>query len=181
MRSRMRVVTAIVVVLGLILAAGTVLFAHGWGTDPDGKVDTLTGTVSFKRPGGFFLKTDDAEEYKLGLGPIWYLDNLGLELRQGDRIEVTGYTEEDDFILVTSVEKNGETYVLADSQDFEDSYYGHGHMMGGSMMHGYAPRGYRGRRADHPMWNGNRGWSRSDHPMWRGNRGWFGGGGGPCW
>jgi hypothetical protein len=165
MKRKIYGVAVIVVVLGLMLAGGTGLFAHGWGFDFNDKPDTLTGTVSFRWPGGIFLKTDDAKEYKLGLGPIWHLDSLNLELSEGDRITVTGYKAEDDFVFVTSVEKDGETYVLAEPENFEENYYGRGHMMGGPMMRGYGP-GYRGR---------------ADHPMWHGNGGWFRDRGGPCW
>jgi hypothetical protein len=139
----------VALIVGLAFTSGVNLFAHGGDYEFEDEQSTVSGTVSFKRPGGYFLQTDAGEEYKLAMGPIWHLDNMGLELKSKDRLTVTGFKGEDDIILVTSVEKDGKTFQLAEAGDLDEfgsgmmgdrRYYGHHH----PMMH--EGRGFWGRR-----------------------------------
>jgi hypothetical protein len=156
---------AMVLIAGLVFASGMNLFAHYEGFNFEEKQSTVSGTVSFKRPGGYFLETDSGKEYKLAMGPVWHLENMGLELKVRDRIMVTGFKGEDEVILVTSIEKGGKTYELAESDDPDDFYPGYGYGMGQGRMY---DRGYGGYDAHH-------------HRMMRGSRGWYGRRMRGCW
>jgi hypothetical protein len=154
---------ALVLIVGLAFTSGIGAFAHGGDLEFEDEQSTVRGTVSFKRPGGYFLKTDAGEEYKLAMGPIWHLDNMGLELKTGERIAVTGFRGEDEVILVTAVEKDGKTFQLAEAGDPDEfcpggryekgpgmrrdrRYYGHHHPL---MREG---RGFFGRRGGRGCW-----------------------------
>jgi hypothetical protein len=162
MRRKSIFTAALVLIAGLLFASGMNLFAHYEGFNFEEKQSTVSGTVSFKRPGGYFLETDSGKEYKLAMGPVWHLENMGLELKVKDRITVTGFKGEDEVILVTSIDKGGKTYELAESDDF---YPGYGYGMGPGMMH---DRGYGGYDDHH-------------HRMMWGSRGWNGRRMGGCW
>lgn len=148
---------ALVLIVGLVFTSGVSLFAHYEDFDFEDEPSTVSGTVSFKKPGGYFLETDVGKEYKLAMGPIWHLDNMGLELKSKERITVTGFKGEGEVIMVTSVKKGGQTYELAESGDFDDFCMGASYRMGPGMMHN---RGYGGYGAHHhPMMWGGHGWS----------------------
>ncbi len=151
----------VVLIVGLAFSSGMGLFAHGGDYEFEDEQSTVSGTVSFKRPGGYFLQTDAGEEYKLAMGPIWHLDNMGLELKSNERITVTGFRAEDGIILVTSVEKDGKTFQLAEAGDFDEFCPGGRYGYGPGMRY---DRRYYGHH--HPMM-----WE--DHGFWgrRGGRG----------
>jgi hypothetical protein len=157
MKRKTLIPVAVIVVLSFVFTAGLNLFADV--QDFDEELSSLTGAVSFKMPGGYFLKTDAGEEYKLGLGPVWRLEDIGLELKQDDRVTVTGFKNDDGFILVTSVKKGLKSYELAEPGDIASLNDGPGFgmgrgMMGGGMMDRYDDSfGRAGRRSD-------RGWGR---------------------
>lgn len=133
--------------LAVVMALSSVAFADPDDTGSLRELKEISGTVSFKRPGGFFLKTASGEEYKLVLGPIWHLDNIGLELKDGEKISADGYEEAYSIFFVTSVKKGAETYAIADADEYHPCDHGpyagkrggwHGH---GGRHHGH----YRGR------------------------------------
>jgi hypothetical protein len=165
MKRKSLFVVTLVLIVGLALSSGMSLFAHSGDYEFEDEQSTVSGTVSFKRPGGYFLQTDAGEEYKLAMGPIWHLDNMGLELKSKDRITVTGFKGEDEIILVTSVDKDGKTFQLAEAGDPDEFCPGGRYGMGPGMTR---DRGYYGHH----------------HPLMREGRGFFGRRGGRgrgCW
>ena len=137
-------------VLAMVMALSSVAFANPDETESSRKIKEISGTVTFKRPGGFFLKTASGDEYKLVLGPIWHLDNIGLELKNGEKISAEGYEDTYSIFFVTSIKKGAETYVIAGADAYDLSDYGpyagmhrgrHGH---GGRHHDHYPG--RGRR-----------------------------------
>ena len=132
----------VVAVLAALFAAGSFAFAQS-----ESGLKEYSGEVSFRYAGGFFLKTAAGEEYKLVLGPPWYLENLGLTLKNGDKVAVKGYDEGYAFLYVVSLTKGAKTYDITDAEQFSDvrpwgGYRNFGHCPG---MGGYGPYGSRGR------------------------------------
>jgi len=133
-----------------LIAAGSFAFAQS-----EGGLKEYSGEASFKYGGGFFLKTGSGEEYKLVLGPPWYLENLGLTLRNGDKVAVKGYDDGYGVLYVVSLTKGAKTYDIADDEQFADvrSYKGNQYYRDCPGMRGYGSfrgrergmRGYRGR------------------------------------
>ena len=125
----------IIMVAVFMLGLGSVAFA-----DVKSEVKEYIGTVSFRYGGGFFLTTDTEKEYKLVIGPPWYLDNLGLKIKNGDRITVQA-VEDEDILFVGTLKKGSKTFDIANLENF-DEYPCHGWypMMSGPgrgrMMHG---------------------------------------------
>lgn len=106
------------------------------------KVDSVKGTVVFRYGGGFFLKGDDGKEYKLMVGPYWYLDDLGLKLKTGDKVTVSGSVDEDmGVLLVSTLKKGAKTYRIADTEKVFESMPCHRFNERTGMGRG----GYRGR------------------------------------
>ncbi len=141
----------IFMVAALLIGVGSFAFA-----DTKGEVKQFSGTVSFRYGGGFFLKTGAGEDYKLALGPPWYLDNLGLKIKNGDRVTVSA-VEEDGILFVGTLQIGSKTYDIADLEDIYDhpchGWYGRGPMYGPGrgpgMMRGdwdHRPYGYGWRR-----------------------------------
>jgi hypothetical protein len=83
---------------------------------PSGEQVTYTGAVVQAPAAGVDLvvKTDDGEELVVGTGP-GYMGTQGFELEAGDRIEVTGYWEDDELkaAQVTRLE-DGQSITLRD-------------------------------------------------------------------
>jgi hypothetical protein len=92
-------------------------FAHFEDRDYDASQKLeLTGKVDFRAPGGFFLDSDSGKEYKMIVGPMWHLENLGLELKSGDKVSVTGYEDGEGVLVVTTLKKGLKTYEVYDPQ-----------------------------------------------------------------
>jgi hypothetical protein len=125
------------------------VFAHIGDEGEYQELEEQSGKVNFKRPGGYFLTTASGDEYKLMMGPIWHLENIGLELKNGENISIKGYEADEDIFLVTSVRKGENTYVLAEADEYGSFDYGHHHGMRGDMPHNrdYYGRGRSGRRS----------------------------------
>jgi hypothetical protein len=135
---------AVVVAASLVFlfAAGSFAFAQS-----EGGLKEYSGEVSFRYGGGFFLKIASGEEYKLVLGPPWYLENLGLALKNGDKASVKGYNAGYAVLYVVSLTKGAKTYDIADAEQFSDArpwggYRNFGYCPG---MGGYGPYGGHGR------------------------------------
>ncbi len=163
MKRKASTIVAALLVLGVLSMAVLPVYADPWDEE-FGELKEISGEVSFKRPGGYFLTTDSGEEYKLVMGPPWHLDNLGLELKKGDKLTVKGY-EQRSIILVTSVIKGKDEYEVATAEDLTRFHcFGPGPGPRG-MMHGrgYGPHmGWRGDRQGYgPDW----GW-RGRGPSW---------------
>ena len=130
---------AVVVAVSLVFlfAAGSFAF-----TQSEGGIKEYSGVVSYRYNGGFFLKTASGEEYKLVLGPPWYLENLGLALKNGDKVAVKGYDAGYAVLYVASLTKGSKTYDIADPEQFSDarSYPGYPYYGG----RGRGMCGYRG-------------------------------------
>lgn len=136
MKHKTSKILVIFTVVALLLAIGAFAFAD---TPGEAEIKNYSGTVSFKYGGGFFLKTDTGNEYKLVLGPYWYLKNLGLELKQGDRITVTGIVD-DGILFAGKVKKSTRTYEIAELTNFDDFHcpmWGHGFGRWGGPARGY--------------------------------------------
>lgn len=138
----------VVAVLAALFAAGSFAFAQS-----ESGIKEYTGEVSFRYAGGFFLKTAAGEEYKLVLGPPWYLENLGLSLKNGDKVALKGYDAGYAVLYVVSLTKGGKTYEIADARQFSDArpWSGYGDRgycpgMGGYGRRGGGGRGMRGGR-----------------------------------
>ena len=162
MKRKALTVLATLFVVGVVAMAVLPVYADPW----DGKLGELkefSGEVSFKRPGGLFLKTASGEDYKLVMGSPWYLEFIGLELRKGDRITVKGYEPDRGIILVTSVKKGKEEFEIAKAEDFKQFQdygtgpgYGPGPRKGGMMGRSYGRGGYgRGYDPDEWGWRGH--------------------------
>ncbi|MFW6138506.1 MAG: hypothetical protein ACOC7U_04965 [Spirochaetota bacterium] len=145
---RKAVITVVAAAAVMMLALGGFAFAHGGENEEQVE---LSGSVALRTPGGVFLKLSDGTEYKLALGPWWRLEEMGLELKDGDRITVTGYAE-DEVVFVSSLNKGQETYKIADLEDLASCpHYGHG-MRGKGMR-----SSHRGGFNKHPRWGGGYG------------------------
>ena len=139
----------IVMIAFFMFGLGAVAFG-----DAASDVKEYSGTVSFRYGGGFFLNTDADEEYRLVLGPPWYLDNLGLKLKNGDRVTIQG-VEDDGAIFVGTLRKGSKTFNIADLSDIDD-YFCHG-MYGMMQERGRGPGMMPGGWYNQPY---TRGWRR---------------------
>ena len=106
MRRRIIIISTSIV---LLMAIGAFVFA-----DTQAEVKELSGKVSFDYYGGYFLKADSGTEYKLVLGPYWYLENLGLKLANGDSVSVKGVDAGYSIFYVSTLKKGYKTYNIAD-------------------------------------------------------------------
>jgi len=141
----------IFMVAAFLIGIGSFAFA-----DAQGEVKEFNGTVSFRYGGGFFLNTDADGEYKLVLGPPWYLDNLGLKLKNGDRVTVQG-VEDDGILFAGTLKKGSKTYDIANLEDM-DKYFCHDRYGRGMMSErGRGPGMMHGKWDDRPY---SRGWRR---------------------
>jgi hypothetical protein len=143
----------VLTVFAVIIGGSSLGFSH---FETDQKQKELSGTISLKLPGGYYLKTSAGDEYRLMLGPPWFLEEIGLDLNNRDRVSVTGYDDGYNVILVTSLTKGTKTYEIFDAETLAE-YGGHG--CGGRRGGGH-----------HGMWgNGQQGrWDRRGNF----NRGW---------
>jgi len=110
--------------VALLVAFGSMAFGDTVGT---AEIKEFRGTVSFRYGGGFFLKIDSGEEYRLVMGPPWYQETLGLELKNGDS---------------GSIKKGAKIYDIADLSDFDEyrgGFYCHPHGRWGGYGRGAAP------------------------------------------
>lgn len=121
----------------MVLSIGSLGFSH---LEDNQELKEITGTVSTKLPGGYYLKTDSGDEYKLALGPPWFLDSISLKLKNGDQVSVKGFDNGYDVILVSSLTRGGKTYDIFDPDSISEygdhgcpGMTGHG-MMGPGMM-----------------------------------------------
>ena len=126
MRRRKKLLLTIITAAILILAAASFVFADYIQNAKS--VKNVSGTVTFRYGGGFFLKSADGKEYKLVVGPYWYLEDLGLKLKVGDRVTVNGALDQDKNILfVSTLKKGSRTYQIADPDKVVDGSFCHGH------------------------------------------------------
>ena len=132
----------VVTVLAALFAVGSFAFAQS-----ESGIKEYSGEVSYRYNGGFFLKTAAGEEYKLVLGPPWYLEDLGLALKNGDKVALKGYDGGYAVLYVVSLTKGGKTYDIADAKQFSDAgpWGGYGNAGYCPGMGGYGPYGGRGR------------------------------------
>ena len=59
------------------------------------------------------IQVSDGSELELGMGPLFYREEIGFEAEVGDRISVTGYYEDGEF-KVGTIERSGETFLFRD-------------------------------------------------------------------
>jgi hypothetical protein len=137
----------ILAVFSLVMGISSLGFSH-FETDQAQK--DLSGTIELKLPGGYYLKTSAGDEYRLMLGPPWFHEEIGLELKNRDRVSVKGFDDGYNTILVTSITKGTKTYEIFDADALAE----------------YGEHGCGGR------WGGHHGmWGNGDNHMWnrRGN------------
>ncbi len=153
--------------LFVVVAFSSFLFADAFHSNPE--LNQFKGTVSFRYGGGYFLETDNGKEYKLVVGPPWYLERLGLSLSNGDSVEVIGAVDEDgDELFVSTIKKDGKAFKISDSFNYSfnnGSFECHGPFRG-SMKRGMM--GGRGFNSDR-NYNKRNSDERSGN-YWRGNR-----------
>ena len=125
MRRRKKLLVATITAVILVLAAVSFVFADF--VQNSKPINNVTGTVTFRYGGGYFLKTTDGKEYKLVVGPHWYLEDLGLELKVGDKVTVDGALDsEQNILFVSNLKKGVRTYKIADPEKVLDNSYCHG-------------------------------------------------------
>jgi hypothetical protein len=139
----------------VLFVAGTLVFAHSGNRVTNQDLEETSGRVAFRTPGGYFLSTASGKEYKLVMGPVWHLEEMGLELKNNDQISVKGYEIDEDVFFVSSVKKGAKTYDLSEEDESGYSSYGPGSRMWEDMTH---RRGFHGRG-----WRGNRRWNNGGH------------------
>jgi len=150
---RRKVTKLLVVVTVMALLSGLASFAFA-DTRTLGKTKEYGGTVSFNYGAGFVLTTEAGVEYKLVLGPPWYLEDLGLKLKQGDKVTVKGVNDENGVLYVGTVKKGARTYEISDLKHVAD-YSCHGRFERGMMQRHGRDGGKFGMRNDgHGNWNG---------------------------
>ncbi len=71
----------------------------------------IQGTIQSVLSDGYTVKLSDGKIVKVGFGPYWYLEKIGLTLKVGDEVTMTGVYVNDYFVPVTVV-KDGTTYTL---------------------------------------------------------------------
>ena len=123
----------------MVLSIGSLGFSH---FEDNQELKEITGTVLTKLPGGYYLKTDSGDEYKLALGPPWFLDSISLKLKNGDQVSVKGIDNGYDVILVSSITRGGKTYDIFDLDSISE-YGDHG--CPGMTGHGMMGPDYRGK------------------------------------
>lgn len=74
----------------------------------------VSGVVKSVGMGNWAVKLLNGKVIKVGFGPYWYLEDIGLSLKVGDNITMTGVYVNDRFVPV-SVVKDGKTFTLRDS------------------------------------------------------------------
>ncbi len=128
----------------MVLSIGSLGFSH---FEDNQELKEITGTVSTKLPGGYYLKTDSGDEYKLALGPPWFLDSIDLKLKNGDQVSVKGFDNGYDVILVSSITRGGETYDIFDPDSISEygDYRCPGMKGHGMTDHGMMGPDYRGK------------------------------------
>jgi len=129
---RWTILTAVLTCGALLVSSYAYPAAGGWKRSIQERaydtetVATVSGTVkeveettrTGGRSGGIHvvMKTEDGV-VQAYLGPKWYIDNLDLDLKKGDSVEVTGsrlYIDETEVIIVRSIKRGSETVVLRD-------------------------------------------------------------------
>ena len=148
-------IMVVLTVFALVMGISSLGFSH-FETDQEQK--ELSGTITLKLPGGYYLKTSSGDEYRLMLGPPWFLEEIGLDLNNRDRVSVKGYDDGYNAIIVTSITRGTKTYEIFDADTLAE-YGGHG-------CGGRRGGGHHGMWGDdrHGRWdrkgNYNRGWNR---------------------
>ncbi len=85
-----------------------------YNTITTGNTVDVEGTIQDILPGGYTVKLSDGKIVRVGFGPYWYLAKIGLTLKVGDEITMTGVYVNDYFVPV-KVTKDGTTYTLRDA------------------------------------------------------------------
>ena len=145
---RRKVTKLLVVVTVIALFAWLASFAFA-DNETLGKAKMYSGTVSFRYGAGFVLTTEAGAAYKLMLGPPWYLDDLGLKIKNGDKVTIKGVVDDNDAVLfVGTLKKGAKTYDIANLEGLEDFH------RSPMMMHGWGimGRGYYGRWGSRGNW-----------------------------
>ena len=74
----------------------------------------VTGIIESMDRGEYYtVKLSDGKVIRVGFGPYWYLEKIGLSLNVGDSISMTGVYISDRFIPI-SVTKDGKVFTLRD-------------------------------------------------------------------
>ncbi len=103
----------------------------------------VSGVVESVGMGNWTVKLSDGRIVRVGFGPYWYLEDIGLSLKVGDSVTMTGGYVNGRFVPV-SVVKDGKTFTLRDS-DGRPSWMGdHGknNNRGNGMNKKYYGKGY---------------------------------------
>jgi hypothetical protein len=116
----MKRATKITVILSAALAlvlAGSLAFAHRPGRDliGSGELTELEGTLS--SIGSAWTLETAGGAYLLHLGNPFYLEELGVELADGERITVQGYLDGED-LVAARIDLGGESYRLRDDEGY---------------------------------------------------------------
>ena len=105
-------IVSMVMVLGAALLGASILVAHdltGRDVVETGEVKTLEGTLHYDA-NEWYLNTDEGS-YLLHFGNRDYLESTGIDLKEGDRISVGGFSAGSD-VAVVSVKSDGETFIF---------------------------------------------------------------------
>jgi hypothetical protein len=154
----------VLTVLAVIMGISSMGFSH---SEAAGEIKEVSGEILLKLPGGYYLKPASGDEYRLMLGPPWFLEEIGLDLKNGEKVSVEGMDDGYNIILVSSITKGTKTYEIFDADAVSgDGDYGCGRMSSNDHHRGWG-NGYHG------MWGPNsRGlWNRSGYSRRDNNRG----------
>ena len=98
-----------------IIAAVLIIFSFIYAVSSQNDVKTVNGTVTDNvRPCGVF-KSDDGKEYKLHLGPVWYWEQNGYELKLNASTQIKGDMNETD-IYPYEITQDGKTMKFTDDK-----------------------------------------------------------------
>ena len=74
----------------------------------------VTGTLKSVGTGGYTVELQDGKTTEVGFGPYWYLDKIGLKLKVGDSVTMTGVYYNNHFVPIT-VTVSAKTFTLRDA------------------------------------------------------------------
>ena len=142
MKTKAAKTLVVLTVLALVMGISSFTFSHD---DFDQELKEISGTITLKLPGGYYLKTSSGDEYRLMVGPSWFLEKIGLDLNNRDKVSVKGFDDGNHGIMVTSITKGTKSYDIFD-EDTLSEYGGHG--CGGPRRGGHHGMWGHGRQGD---------------------------------
>jgi hypothetical protein len=99
-------------IMKTLIMSGIVILFFALTTFSQNNIKTISGTVTDNvRPCGY-IKSDDGQEYKIHLGPVWYWNDNNYELKLSS-VQIKGYIDGTD-IWPYEIIQDGKTMKFAD-------------------------------------------------------------------